>query len=165
MPFSADSDDPVIAAVSRARAALSTGQAAIRMTYETRRSSSSMLRARAHLVDKALDGLWQAFAMPRDTALIAVGGYGRGELFPCSDVDLMVLLSETASASLREKLSALIGALWDIGLDIGYSVRTVDEALEAAADDIPYRPISSKHGCWPAAPRCTNILSDAFTNN
>ena len=66
-------------------------------------------------------------------ALVATGGYGRGELFPCSDVDVLVLLRGAsrrgASASALERL---IGMFWDIGLEIGHSVRTVEACVETA---------------------------------
>ena len=74
--------------------------------------------------------------MPRDAALAAVGGYGRGELFPCSDVDLLILLAAPADAALARKLEELIGTLWDIGLEVGHSVRTIDECVALAASDV-----------------------------
>ncbi|MBM3373688.1 MAG: bifunctional uridylyltransferase/uridylyl-removing protein, partial [Betaproteobacteria bacterium] len=74
--------------------------------------------------------------MPREAALIAVGGYGRGQLFPYSDVDILILLPEAADESLREKLESLVSRFWDIGLETGHSVRTLDECLEMAASDI-----------------------------
>ena len=73
--------------------------------------------------------------MPR-APLIAVGGYGRGELFPYSDVDLLILLPQEPDESEREALEQLVGMLWDIGLEVGHSVRTLDECSEAAAADI-----------------------------
>jgi [protein-PII] uridylyltransferase len=74
--------------------------------------------------------------MPRDVALAAVGGYGRGQLFPCSDVDLLILLSGPAGASLARKIEHLIGTLWDIGIEVGHSVRTLDECVALAAADV-----------------------------
>jgi [protein-PII] uridylyltransferase len=74
--------------------------------------------------------------MPATAALVAVGGYGSGELFPASDVDLLVLLAAAPDEALKARLSALVGALWDCGLEVGHAVRTVDECMSAAADDI-----------------------------
>lgn len=74
--------------------------------------------------------------MPRHIALIAVGGYGRGELYPHSDVDLLVLLPQAADESLARRLEHLVGVLWDIGLEVGHSVRTVSECIELADEDI-----------------------------
>src|SRR5258706_14562658 len=74
--------------------------------------------------------------MPRGVALAAEGGYGRGQLFPCSDVDLLILLPAPADASLAGKLESLIGTLWDIGIEVGHSVRTLDECVALAAEDV-----------------------------
>src|SRR5690606_17289977 len=95
-----------------------------------------LLQGRAKLVDEAIVGLWKACEIPADLALVAVGGYGRGELYPCSDVDLLVLLPGAPDAGLCARLERLVGALWDIGLEIGHSVRTIDECVELAASDI-----------------------------
>ncbi len=76
-------------------------------------------------------------AMPSELALVAVGGYGRGELYPASDVDLLLLVPEGFGR--HDRLEALVGLLWDIGLDIGHSVRTVAECLEQSGQDITVR--------------------------
>ena len=123
-------------AVSAARERLQLGNAELRAAYEARPSTSRMLKGRAALVDKTITELWLALGLPTDAALVAVGGYGRGELFPYSDVDLMFLLAGEPDESSRACLSELVGALWDIGLEIGQSVRTVEDCLDAAADDI-----------------------------
>ena len=77
--------------------------------------------------------------MPAGAALLAVGGYGRGELFPHSDVDVLVLLppSHTGSSeALKTSIEAFITACWDIGLEIGSSVRTVAECIALAESDL-----------------------------
>jgi [protein-PII] uridylyltransferase len=89
-----------------------------------------------HSVDVALIELWHAIKLPNDLSLIGVGGYGRGELFPYSDVDVLILLPRPADAALREKLELLVQQLWDLGLEIGHSIRTVDECLFESAADI-----------------------------
>jgi [protein-PII] uridylyltransferase len=122
--------------IARVRERLGTGDAALRAAYEAHPSTSKLLKGRAALVDEAIVGLWRACAMPGEAALLAVGGYGRGELFPHSDVDLMILLPEQADGPVQAALSALVGALWDVGLEIGHSVRTVDECIAAATQDI-----------------------------
>ena len=68
--------------------------------------------------------------------MVAVGGYGRCELHPHSDIDVLILLDREADDDTREKLSRFVTFLWDMGLDIGHSVRTVEECVQAAADDI-----------------------------
>jgi [protein-PII] uridylyltransferase len=67
--------------------------------------------------------------------VLAVGGYGRGELYPASDVDLLILLPEQADDALTAQLERLVCLLWDIGLEIGHSVRTIEECLEQASGD------------------------------
>jgi len=71
-----------------------------------------------------------------DIALIAVGGYGRRELHPGSDIDILVLLKKQENKSLGEKLSQYFTFLWDLGLDLGHSVRTIDECWQAGRRDI-----------------------------
>ncbi|MCL2022032.1 MAG: [protein-PII] uridylyltransferase [Betaproteobacteria bacterium] len=95
-----------------------------------------VLHAHTELVDDVLRSIWQAAEFPQSLALVAVGGYGRGELYPGSDVDLLILLPNDADEALREKLSLLVGIFWDIGLETGHSVRTVRECASEAAGDI-----------------------------
>ena len=123
-------------AIAQTREQLAKGGAALRVAYEAHPRTATVLKGRARLVDEAIVRLWQICGMPADAALVAVGGYGRGELFPCSDVDLLILLPAPAAGDLQARLSTLVGALWDVGLEIGHSVRTVEECLDAAAQDI-----------------------------
>ena len=87
------------------------------------------LRQLTQLVDDLLIQLWQQAGFAPELCLAAVGGFGRGELFPHSDVDVLVLLpdgqSPEATPGLKEQLEAFIGSCWDTGLEIGSSVRTV----------------------------------------
>ena len=98
------------------------------------------LRQLAHLVDGLLVQLWQQAGFESDLCLAAVGGFGRGELFPNSDVDVLVLLPDGQAPEhtpgLKEKLETFIGSCWDSGLEIGSSVRTVSECLAESAKDI-----------------------------
>lgn len=130
------SPDAIHDQIAPVRQQLEHDNAALRAAYEAQPSTSRLLRGRARSVDEAIVALWKLCRMPDDAALIAVGGYGRGELFPHSDVDLMLLLRSEPDAELKSRLSCLVGALWDVGLEIGQSVRTVDECVEAAAHDI-----------------------------
>src|SRR5574343_474113 len=94
----------------------------------------------AQLVDGLLIQLWQQAGFTDTHALAAVGGFGRGELFPYSDVDVLVLLPDGQTPEntpgLKEKLETFIGSCWDSGLEIGSSVRTVSECLAESAKDI-----------------------------
>jgi [protein-PII] uridylyltransferase len=87
-------------------------------------------------VDAALIDAWRTFGFPTSAALVAVGGYGRGELFPHSDVDVLILLESAPDAPMREKLEELVQLFWDIGLEIGHSIRTIDECMTESAADI-----------------------------
>ena len=99
---------------------------------------TDLVRLRASLVDRVLIWLWREHAGPlRDSAaIVAVGGYGRGELHPCSDVDIMLLVGNELPADGEQLLSSFLTSLWDIGLDIGHSVRTVKQCQQEAKADI-----------------------------
>ena len=125
---------------ARMRQRLADGQQALVAAWRERKQGPAMLGGRAALVDSVLQEVWTALAMPDYCALAAVGGYGHGELYPGSDVDLLILVPDeqhtTHESGTAPQLENLIGLLWDIGLDIGHSVRTVDQCLDEAARDI-----------------------------
>ena len=97
-----------------------------------------LVRSRADTVDTVLRLIWNRypFARSEDIALIAVGGYGRGELHPHSDIDLLILTREGMAPEWQDDLGAFITLLWDLKLDIGHSVRSMDESISAAREDI-----------------------------
>ncbi len=99
----------------------------------------TLLVERARVLDECILELWNAVPWPpaagRAVGLFAIGGYGRGELYPGSDVDLLVL-SETEIDGFCEHIETFVQSLWDLGLDIGHSVRTLAECARVAADDI-----------------------------
>ncbi len=105
-------------------------------TYQADSKPDALLVNLRKSVDAALTQAWVDFAMPPNTALIGVGGYGRGELFPHSDVDVLILLDHAPSPELQAKLEQLVQLFWDIGLEIGHSIRTIDECLSESAADI-----------------------------
>jgi [protein-PII] uridylyltransferase len=130
---------PAIAAHARAghwKQKLAASRALLRENLSSRNFPKELLRRQSALVDRQLKEVWASHAMPRDIALAAVGGYGRGQLFPCSDVDILILLSGPADAACARKIEHLIGTLWDIGIEVGHSVRTIDECLALAAADV-----------------------------
>ena len=102
------------------------------------RSVHAALRQLSALADDTLRTLWAQAEFGPGFALIAVGGYGRGALFPYSDVDVLLLLPEGSTGASAEapRLETFIGQCWDAGLEIGSSVRTVDECLVEAAKDV-----------------------------
>ena len=120
----------------RWRRALDSGRAALRAEFEAKPDAHDLLHQHCALVDQLLRDVWQAHDMPPGLSLAAVGGYGRGQLFPYSDIDLLILLDQPADGALQEKLQGLVGAWWDMGLETGHSVRTVAECVDIARQDI-----------------------------
>jgi [protein-PII] uridylyltransferase len=123
------------------RARFRDGKAALlerfRHARPTAAAASALIRALGKHVDDTLLTLWHHAAMPPAAALLAVGGYGRGELFPHSDVDVLVLLPPAADGDEQKPaIEAFITACWDIGLEIGSSVRTVGECIAMARSDV-----------------------------
>lgn len=100
-------------------------------------SAAQLLQWQTDVTDLVLTHLWESqgdkFA---NMELIAVGGYGRGELHPHSDIDIGILLNAPATDEQAADLSAWVTRLWDLGLDIGHSVRTVEDCEATAKDDI-----------------------------
>jgi len=122
--------------IAALRAEVKADQASLRQGYEKTGDAAELLRARSARVDATLRRLWSDFGMPDSVALAAVGGYGRGELYPASDVDLLILLPRPAGRALTEKLEILVGHFWDIGLEVSHSVRTIAQCLEESERDI-----------------------------
>ena len=99
--------------------------------------SATLVATRAHFVDQILIKLWCQHSLDEyQISLIAVGGYGRAELHPHSDVDILLLTQETTDTIIEEKISAFITQLWDVKLDIGHSVRSIKECLKQAVNDV-----------------------------
>ncbi|GHC24457.1 [protein-PII] uridylyltransferase [Aidingimonas halophila] len=96
-----------------------------------------LIYGRAWCLDQLLSVAWSQYDWPDDgIALLAVGGYGRGELHPHSDIDLLLLLENDDDAPYREALTGFVTFLWDIGLEIGHSVRSLDDCEREARDDV-----------------------------
>jgi len=104
------------------------------------RRTQPLLRKLALLADDLLTTLWSRAGLTDDFALLAVGGYGRGELFPGSDIDVLVLCPDKtdchAEIAVRQKIESFIGSCWDAGLEIGSSVRTTAECVAESSRDI-----------------------------
>ncbi len=104
------------------------------------RAVGGTLRKLSALADDTLKILWLRAAFPPSLALAAVGGYGRCELFPYSDIDVLVLMSDDVvleqDADLKVRIEGFIGSCWDAGLEIGSSVRSVADCLNEARQDV-----------------------------
>ena len=122
----------------RCRQALGSATENLVLRFERGESVIDLVRLRAKLVDHVLLQLWQKHAdnLSDRAALVAVGGYGRGELHPYSDVDILILHDVELPAQGEAAVSAFVTALWDAGLEIGHSVRTIAECRHQATEDL-----------------------------
>ncbi len=120
------------------RAALAEGSQSLKQRFAAGEPVEALVRDRAQLVDRLLVRAWQRHIDQHaaDLALIAVGGYGRGELLPCSDIDIMILLPKTEATPWTPALERFLTFLWDIGLEVGHSVRTIDDCQREALSDV-----------------------------
>ncbi|MBP6513969.1 MAG: [protein-PII] uridylyltransferase [Steroidobacteraceae bacterium] len=123
--------------VAAYRESLAQGDAQLAARFDADEPVELLVRDRARLVDELLVAAWRHHAgRHAELALIAVGGYGRGELLPCSDIDVMVLLPKSESAQWQPDLERFLTFLWDIGLEVGHSVRTIDDCQREALADV-----------------------------
>ncbi|QCU72503.1 [protein-PII] uridylyltransferase [Luteimonas yindakuii] len=122
---------------AEARAALADHDAQLAARFDHGEDVDRLLAARATAVDGWVRQAW-ARCVPADAplALFAVGGYGRGELFPHSDIDVLALAGEGAGAPHADALGRLFALLWDAGLKVGHAVRTPDECTREADADL-----------------------------
>ncbi len=120
------------------RQVLDRGTELLRERFAADEDIEELVRDRARLVDITLRAAWKSHAgrYAGDLALIAVGGYGRGELHPCSDIDIMVLLPKSDSADWQPDIERFLALLWDIGLEVGHSVRSIDDCQRESLADI-----------------------------
>ena len=117
------------------RQQLKLGRDTLAAEFLSRPQPQLYLQRHARLVDGVLHGLCDAL-LPDEVCLAAVGGYGRGELFPASDVDVLLLIPHEPDARLRASLEAWVQCCWDAGLEIGHSIRTPQECASEADRDI-----------------------------
>lgn len=120
------------------RQVLERGTELLQERFAADENIEELVRDRARLVDIALRAAWKRHAgrFADDLALVAVGGYGRGELHPCSDIDIMVLLPKSDSSDWQRDIEKFLALLWDIGLEVGHSVRSIDDCQRESLADI-----------------------------
>jgi len=125
-------------AISAFRATLDEADQALKARFALDEPVETLVRDRAQLVDLVLVRAWALHTASHgaELALVAVGGYGRGELHPCSDIDVMVLLPKSEGSPWQSDLERFLTFLWDIGLEVGHSVRTIDDCQRESLADI-----------------------------
>jgi len=135
LPAALDAGEDRIASFRRA---LADGDANLRQRFADDEPVEALVRDRARMVDVVLRKAWALHAGPseKDVDLIAVGGYGRGELHPCSDIDVLILLPKSGVDGGHDGIERFLAFLWDIGLEVGHSVRTIDDCQREGAADV-----------------------------
>ncbi len=118
------------------RLALNDGRRALREAFAAGTRPALYLKRHSRAVDDVLRDIWRAGAPSPGAALVATGGYGRSDLYPCSDIDLLVLIPADPDEAERDRLEKLVGLFWDAGLEVGHSVRTVQACVDEARGDI-----------------------------
>jgi [protein-PII] uridylyltransferase len=120
------------------RAALTEGDARLKQRFAEDEPVERLVRDRARLVDLILKTAWsqRLGEHAQDIALVAVGGYGRGELNLCSDIDIMILLPKSEATRWQPNVEGFLTFMWDIGLEVGHSVRTIDDCQRESAADV-----------------------------
>ena len=121
------------------RAQIQTGNQTLRQQFSNGAPVAELLHARSQNIDEVLSHAWGHIWLspsPKDAALVAVGGYGRSELHPGSDIDLLILLADDQHEGYQKSIERFITLLWDMGLDVGHSVRTVLECVQEAIQDV-----------------------------
>src|SRR5579872_2452755 len=117
------------------RELLRRGHEDLKARFQAEEPVEELVHARAALVDTILRQVWREQFAPDDPrwTLVAVGGYGRGELHPCSDIDLLLLSTAAPDEGQRAQVERFVAFLWDIGLEVGHSVRTIEQCAEESA--------------------------------
>ncbi len=123
------------------RQRLKEGFAALKADFLQTPNTTRLFKQHCKLIDGLLSEIWAQAHINHSCCLIAVGGYGRGELYPYSDIDLLILVPKLVSENANENdinsnIEAFVGILWDIGLNVGHSVRSLDECIDEAKKDI-----------------------------
>ena len=135
--------------VAPLKAALTKGHAEIRRRFEASGDGAAVMREQSFLVDQLIRAMFDLvtgdiYPLPNPTsgerlAIVAVGGYGRGELAPYSDIDLLFLLPYKRTPHTEQVVEYLLYLLWDLGLKIDQATRSVEECLRQAKSDLTIR--------------------------
>ena len=165
---------PATAAIARApvpvlrvdhwKRVLQAGRDEARTTFFARGNTRQLLRQLARLTDAVVAGMWGECGIDPRCALVAVGGYGRGELYPHSDVDILVLVPPGAAAphEAAPAIERLLAALWDVGIELAHAVRTLAECATETAADITVRTSLLEHRGVAGSRRAYGEFARAF---
>ena len=153
--ISPESDSPDLAALTQAVAGSKTPLPILKTALADFRAHqhtdfvngvciSQLIKARSAFIDHILNLCWQRFSWDENLSslrksrisLVAVGGYGRKELLPNSDIDLLILIERANAQHHSSNIQSFLALLWDIGLEVGHSVRSVKESLHQAKHDV-----------------------------
>ena len=109
--------------------------------FKKTQSVGKLTKQLSKLSDQLLSHLWNSCGLNNEAALVAVGGFGRGTLFPYSDIDILILLpaDDEKARALSKQVEQFVASCWDTGLEIGSSVRTVAECITESEQDITVR--------------------------
>ena len=141
-------DPPEVFDLAAFKAYLKEGQATIRACHEAGASGRQVLEMRTALIDALIGRLLalaeaeffrQHLRVAERLSVVAVGGYGRGEMNPASDVDVMFLYPWKASPYVQTVSERVLYALWDLGLEVGNAVRRITDAVKLAQQDLTVR--------------------------
>jgi [protein-PII] uridylyltransferase len=144
------------------RAQLHARRAALREAFFARSDPPRLLRGLARMTDEIVVNVWAEADMPAAATLVAVGGYGRGQLFPHSDVDLLILLPADADVAAAAAVERLLTSLWDIGIEVSHAVRTPAECAVEMASDATIRTSLLEHRRLAGSRRLYQQFCDAF---
>ena len=120
------------------REAISNTRASLNERFKSKANIEIIISDLTWFIDQILIAAWKQYDWKdeKDISLLAVGGYGRGELHPYSDIDIQILLARNNKKKYKTNIESFLTFLWDINLEIGQSVRTIDENKKQAANDI-----------------------------
>ncbi len=130
----AEATDPGF--LSACKSDLQSGRERLREQYLRGKPVDELVRRSARLIDRLLIRIWKRNVTAPALTLVAVGGYGRGELLPGSDIDLMILIPPRADRDINGQAERFLAFLWDTGMEVGHSVRTVRDCARLAKSDI-----------------------------
>src|SRR5204862_1713755 len=118
------------------RGELAEQRRALQRAFFKSPDTGRLLREHAQLVDRVLRAIWAEAAMPAEFALMGVGGYGRGQLFPHSDIDVVILLPGEPDGDGAQAVERFFAALWDSGVELAHAVRTIAECTGEMKADV-----------------------------